>query len=364
MNIEPPHLETVHSRLRDPREALAGVLVGTAVGDALGLPMEGLSAKRQSRVFSGPLRHRFLAHRGMVSDDTEHTLMIAQSLLEAPADAILFQKRFARRLRWWLAALPAGVGSATARAIFRLWLGVSPARSGVGSAGNGPAMRSALLGVYFCDDGGQRRNFVRASTLITHGDPRAEIAAQAVAETAAWMVGPADDVDALLQLLRELSVLPEWRNLVEKLHAAHAAGHSMAQYARAIGAVHGVSGYAFQTGPVAIYTAVQYRADFAGALEAMIACGGDADTTGAIVGALVGARVGLTGIPERWREGMIDWPCSVALLQRVAERLAEQRYSGNIQGAAGYCWPAVPLRNLGFLALVLAHGFRRLLPPY
>ena len=147
-------------------DALAGVLIGTAVGDALGLPMEGLTAQRQPRLFSPPLRHRLIGRYGMISDDTEHSLMVAQALLECPADPTAFQRALARRLRWWLMGLPAGVGFATLRAILKLWVGIPPSHSGVMSAGNGPAMRTALLGVYFADNAERRRQFVAASARM------------------------------------------------------------------------------------------------------------------------------------------------------------------------------------------------------
>jgi hypothetical protein len=70
-------------------------------------------------------------------------------------------------MRWWLVGLPAGIGSATLRATLKLWLGFSPSRSGVFSAGNGPAMRSPVLGTAI-DDIETLRKFVRASTRITH----------------------------------------------------------------------------------------------------------------------------------------------------------------------------------------------------
>lgn len=69
------------------KNRLAGIILGTAVGDALGLPAEGISRKRMYRMFSGPWRHRFLFGHGMVSDDTEHTFFVAQSLLAQPRDA-------------------------------------------------------------------------------------------------------------------------------------------------------------------------------------------------------------------------------------------------------------------------------------
>jgi hypothetical protein len=53
------------------------------------------------------------------------------------------------RLRGWLLSLPAGIGFATLRAILKLWLGFPLNRSGVYSAGNGPAMRVAVIGAFF-----------------------------------------------------------------------------------------------------------------------------------------------------------------------------------------------------------------------
>ena len=348
-----------------PREGtLAGALVGTVVGDALGLPMEGLSARRQQRLFPPPLRHRLVGRFGMMSDDTEHTFMLAQALLECPDDPVAFQRCFAQKLRWWLASLPAGVGFATLRAILKLWVGISPARSGVMSAGNGPAMRTALLGVYFAENPERRRQFVRASTQITHRDPRAEIAALAVAEAAAWMTAHRDDVDALLQTLAKLSELSEWSALITKLRATLSCDETTANFAREVGATQGVSGYALQSVPVAIHAALRHRNDFESALTEAIACGGDTDTVGAITGALVGARVGVAGIPAPWRGGLVEWPRSLALLQRVAEKLNRQLAAPAALGPVSYFWPTLPLRNLAFLAIVLAHGFRRLLPPY
>lgn len=42
----------------------------------------------------------------------------------------------------------------------------------------------------------------------------------------------------------------------------------------------------------------------------------------------------------------------------------DERYAGEPSAPVRYCWPAVPARNLVFLAIVLLHGLRRLLPPY
>ena len=60
---------------------VVGSLLGTAIGDALGLPDEGVSRQRATRMLGPPDRHRFFLRRGMFSDDTEHTCMVAQALL-------------------------------------------------------------------------------------------------------------------------------------------------------------------------------------------------------------------------------------------------------------------------------------------
>jgi ADP-ribosyl-[dinitrogen reductase] hydrolase len=81
-------------------KAITGSILGTAVGDALGLPYEGLSPNRARKLLGPPDRHRFFLRRGMISDDSEHTRMVAQSLIESGGNVEVFARRFAARLRW------------------------------------------------------------------------------------------------------------------------------------------------------------------------------------------------------------------------------------------------------------------------
>jgi ADP-ribosyl-[dinitrogen reductase] hydrolase len=112
--------------------------------------------------------------RGLVSDDTENTCLVGQALLQSRHDPDRFARSLARGLRLWLLCLSAGIGRATLRAALKLWLGFRPSRSGIWSAGNGPAMRAAILGVCLCRDTNQLQAYIRASTRLTHTDPRAE----------------------------------------------------------------------------------------------------------------------------------------------------------------------------------------------
>ena len=104
--------------------------------------------------------------------------------------------------------------------------------------------------------------------------------------------------------------------------------------------------------------------DYPGGIREMIRRGGDADTTAVIVGGIIGARVGREGIPAPLLAKLVDWPRSPGMIERVAIRLARAREAQTPMRAVRCAIWAAPLRNLIFLVIVLAHGFRRLLPPY
>jgi ADP-ribosyl-[dinitrogen reductase] hydrolase len=342
------------------RDCITGLVLGAAVGDALGLPAEGMSATRIARRWPGPLQHRFLFGRGMVSDDTEHLFFTAQSLLEAGDDVVVFRRALARRLRWWLLALPAGVGLATARSIVKLWLGWNPAKSGVWSAGNGPAMRSAIIGAHFAEDETKIRAFVEASTRMTHRDPKACTGALAVAlGTAAVIRGVSSD-DALLHTWQALSSDEEWQRAITLMHAEVTRGSSVSAFSEALSGKRTpeVSGYIYRTVPVALYAWLRHRGDFRATLQEVIACGGDTDTVAAIAGALAGTECGEKGIPAEWISGLCEWPRSPRVLREASSRVADQ----NCRAPVRYLVAGVVPRHIFFLGVVLVHGFRRLIP--
>lgn len=104
----------------DFKKAIIGSLLGTAVGDSLGLPYEGLAPDRSAKLLGLPEKHRFLFGHGMTSDDTDHACMVAMSLIKSRFDDILYLKKFSQALRWWILCIPAGIGLATLRAVCKL----------------------------------------------------------------------------------------------------------------------------------------------------------------------------------------------------------------------------------------------------
>lgn len=347
-------------------ESIVGCLLGTAVGDAIGLPYEGLSPQRAKKMLGPADRHRFFFGRGMVSDDTQHSCMVAQALLAAGADPVSFSRAFAWRLRLWLLGVPAGAGFATLRAILKLWLGFSPEKSGVFSAGNGPAMRAAIFGAAF-DDLESIRSFVTASTVITHTDPKALHGALAIALAAfmarqATSVTPQEYLSSLQTFLGDEA--EELVTLVAGVCDSIAANETTEVFAGRSGHGKGVSGYVLHTVPVVLHAWLRHQRAFATAITEIIACGGDADTTAAILGGIIGSAVGPAGIPEPWLNGILEWPAGISWMRATGSCLADS-LAGKKDLRVPEIWFLTTLpRNLLMLVIVLLHGFRRLLPPY
>lgn len=335
--------------------SITSCLIGGALGDSVGLPSEGMNARRIARLRSGPLRQALVFGRGMVSDDTEHAVMALLSLYDSDGDEKKFAKALAKRLRWWLASVPAGIGLATARSIVKLWLGFPPSSSGVISAGNGPLMRAPVIGLWFADNQEIRENFMRASTAITHRDPRALEAAIIIAEATAMAGTESREAHEILNRLERQVVSEEMRIRFAKLRQHLAGRQSVRAFADSFSRKPGVvSGFAPDTAAVAIYAWLLHRGDFSATIEAVVRAGGDTDTVAFVAGAIAGAEVGIEGLNASWLTSLTDWPLSVGYLKNVGQR-------GNVNFPR---WPLLIIRNLVFLNIVLSHGFRRLLPPY
>jgi ADP-ribosyl-[dinitrogen reductase] hydrolase len=353
--------------IRDASDAVLGCLLGTAAGDAIGVPREGLSRTRARRLLGpAPLQYRFLGHRGMVSEGTEHACFTAQALIEAEGDIERFSHHLARQLQLWLLGVPASIGRATLHVAWRLWLGWPPERSGISSASNGPAMRAPLIGAYAADDADQLTALVRASTALTHMDPRAEQASLllALAAQRAAQSGPVPEGAAFVDELRPRVTNAHLGECLSKV-AAHLRREARAEeLADALGLEDGVTDFISDTVPVALFCWLRYPWEFRPAVEEAVLLGGDTGATGAIVGALAGTALGIQGIPIEWLRGLLEWPHSVEWMRELATRLAESRWPSETPvQPLPHRYPAVFARNLLFLGLTLAHTGRRLLPP-
>lgn len=162
-----------------------------------------------------------------------------------------------------------------------------------------------------------------------------------------------------IALLQQVDRDAQWQTLVASIEQGLDENLSVSQFADLMGLHQGITGYIYHTVPMVLYAWHRHFADFPQTLTSLLNCGGDTDTTGAIVGALAGSVTGEAGIPTNWIDNILEYPHSVRFLRNLADNLALAH------GKPVFCFiPAIMLRNLFFLFIVLLHGFRRLLPPY
>ena len=298
------------------RDRFAGCLVGQAAGDALGFPVEGCDARacREFLLSIDPVGATGALGRGRTAigqytDDTQLAREMLQSWTACgrfdPADyakriaAIFSEERIVGR------------GLATEQAALRLQRGVSWQESGepAGQAGNGTAMRAAPVGL-MC--GARPEELVRTAceqSVITHRDSRCQAGSIAIAGAVALALEerPIDCgvfVARLVEWVRPVDVglatgiglLPSWLAGSPDMALAAIATYGRSKDVRE--AWPGISPFVVPSVLWSLFAFLRHPEDYWAAVTTAIEAGGDVDTTGAMTGALSGARLGLSAIPQ------------------------------------------------------------------
>ena len=176
--------------------------------------------------------------------------------------------------------------------------------SGMGSWGNGAAMRVAPLGAWFAGDLGLAARQAALSAAVTHAHPEAAAGAVAVAVAAALAARgetPEGFVAAVAGHTPDSEVASRLRRVAGRpftLEPAWIAGE--------VGC--GLQISAQDTVPYAIWCAARHLDNLKGALWATASAGGDVDTTCAITGGIVAARTGTRSIPAHWLQACEPLP--------------------------------------------------------
>lgn len=275
---------------------MSNVLLGTAIGDALGVPFETKLANYEplvawdGKTFLGSEHHKL--QPGQYSDDTQMSLMVAESLLSQHGfDPDDLSKRY---VDWMVSGRARGYGKTTLMAVQNLLSGKHWSESGIpGSYGNGTAMRAAPFGIYFRNDLHSLVNICKIDSAITHASEEAEAGSIAIAMATALATN--NDTDNLLDRLWEVLPNSKLKSAVFSLDSLIDSPYILPEQALR---VIGTKGDVRQTVPAALYCFLKFD-NYHEAVTAAIKAGGDTDTTAAIVGALFGAKLGMRGIdPE------------------------------------------------------------------
>ncbi|MGY1703532.1 ADP-ribosylglycohydrolase family protein [Geodermatophilus sp. SYSU D00697] len=277
---------------------VAGALVGSAVGDALGAPFEFGPAGAFSARFPGPARGARTEmcgggslgwEPGEFTDDTQMALLVATSLVERGDldEADVFD-----RFRTWAQAGPPDVGVQT-RAVLasgRPWdvAAAEHFRRTGRAAGNGSLMRATPTAVRFAHEGrAATMDAARRISALTHGDPSTGEGCAVFHELVRVALDGGDPLAAIPSALEH--VVPEHR---ERFATVLAPDWTPEDATESNGAVWPTLGQAVW--------ALRRGRDFAEVLRLVIDLGGDTDTVAAVAGGLAGAVYGMGGIPMRW----------------------------------------------------------------
>lgn len=303
-------------------DSAQGLLVGTFIGDALGMPIEGYTREKIVSEFGfvrGYLEGRLPP--GTYTDDTEMTLGLAESLVERggfdPQDAAT---KFAENFTLWR-----GYGSRTCGVISKIRAGQPWDEVGTDSWGNGAAMRIAPLGLHYCGHSGLREVAAK-SCRITHQHPNAlagsVVQAVSVAESVRRGLLFIDvDVESYQEIL--IPVAGEFGEaLVRPLERLKdlSLGHTSEEKATTLSSAFACDVSAVGSVPAAL-AAFLSAEDFEDAVVTAVNAGGDTDTLGAMTGALAGAYYGLSGIPEDLISGLYDGERGISYVKKLGERL-------------------------------------------
>jgi len=275
---------------------MSNVLLGTCIGDALGVPFESKLANYElllnwnGKSFLGSEHHKLLP--GQYSDDGQMSIMVTESLLENKGfDPDDLSSRY---VDWIVSGRARGYGKTTLLAIQNLLNGVHWSESGVpGSYGNGTAMRAAPFGIYFRNDLSLLVDVCKIDSAITHASEEAEAGSIAIAMTAAYAVN--NDTENLIDKLWQVLPDSKVKSIIYSLSSLVDSPYILpSQALRVLGTKADVR----MTVPAAIYLFMKHN-NYHDAVDDAIRAGGDTDTTAAIVGALFGAKLGMKGIsPE------------------------------------------------------------------
>lgn len=293
--------------IRKIKDRMLGCLYGQAIGDALGLGSEFMSKDEVGKSYLDGLKrydqiiqdaHRRCWKRGAWTDDTDMMLCI----MSAFEDGRFNMQRVARNFKDWFKGDPMGIGSHTYKVLCmgdyvaqpevcsKLWWDLS----GCESAANGALMRTSVVGLAPCDVEKQAVDVCK----LTHYDPRCVgtcVIASLIIHELVWNDRELtqEDMKALGEKYDER--IEEWIDLAFQNEDISAL--DLDEPASI--------GYTLRTFAGALWS-LRHSDSFEEGLLAIVNEGGDADTNGAVAGAILGAKFGYSSIPEYYKSNLYD----------------------------------------------------------
>lgn len=307
-----------------------GALLGTFVGDALGMPVEGWSATAIAQ-YCGEPREMLPARlgKGTYTDDTEMMIGVAESFIRCQG----FNGDDLSQTFWQNFNPSRGYGSGTIQVINLIKQGISWKEAAKkvfpgGSYGNGAAMRTAPVACFYAQEKAKLKKAAVDVACITHAHPLATEGAALLAWAIALALNANPDHHLnVLGFLEELSNFlspdvneaKEYETRIMQVRRLILFNPSpreiVSQLGNDVRASHSVC--------TAIYSFLSHPQSFEEAVVYAVSLGGDTDTIGAMTGAISGAYHGMQEIPKRWLNVLENGSKGRQYVEKLAEKLWE-----------------------------------------
>ncbi|MGO0059507.1 ADP-ribosylglycohydrolase family protein [Brevibacillus fluminis] len=298
-------------------EQYTGSLLGLAIGDALGGTVEFCTPGTFPPVTDivGGGVHELAP--GEWTDDTSMALCLAESLLACNGfDA---RDQMTRYVRWYREGYHSSkgycfdIGNATREALLRFERTGDPYSGSANpmAAGNGSIMRLAPVPLFYADDPSAAIQMSGKSSATTHAATEAVDACRYLGGLIAGAVRGAEKEDLLSSLYSPLHDGWTTEPLAPNIAAIAKGSYKQKSASHIKG-----SGYVVDSLEAALWAFYHAQSFEEGVLLA-VNLGDDADTTGAVYGQLAGAYYGLSGLPPRMVEKIVQQDFIISLAEQL-----------------------------------------------
>lgn len=293
------------AELLSARNRARGAMIGLAVGDALGAPIEFDHTSTMIRDKMDVVRHfhdSIMPPRGVWTDDTSMALCLADSLIEKRGyDSYDIMNRFAA---WEFCGYRSyypmgyGVGMQTDIAITEYMENpiLKKDEPETKSIANGCIMRLAPIVIANIEN--TQKNIIRAARLScreTHNSSGAMAITELMAATL-YLILKGEPKDDLLEKAKNMIKNESSRSFLESVDVSHERiFNKKGDDLRDLG------GYALDSYDIAMWGLINFDSFLYGVLG-VLGLGGDTDTNAAIYGQLAGAYYGYDLIPDEWKK--------------------------------------------------------------
>jgi ADP-ribosylglycohydrolase len=307
------------------RDAARAVILGVALGDALGWPVEFLE-RSHIRAKYGRAGITAPPEPALYTDVTQMSAAIGEALIEVgEADLDTLMDGVARRFIAWKndpVTPTRAPGTTSIRGVNALEHGAPWREAGVkGSKGCGSCRRVALIGYFYQHAESMLKTAARSQGWMTHRHPAADAACIGAACLVKLGLDDAspDEYPAFL-LVAAGGLSDEFDKAIGRVTESL---HWMDDEAALnhIGPTRGGGWIAEEAVAMALYCVLRHPDDYPAAVALGANISGDSDTVASIAGGAVAARLGPGAIPEDWIVRLENR----AYLEGLAERLAEKK---------------------------------------